>query len=159
MAVVRDMHVRHNPVVVADDRFASILHRPAADGTEFADRVAVADRQLRWLVSILFILRVITYRGELVDVIVLADRRRAIDHNMAVDARSTADHDAVTNYSVGPHIHVICDARAIGDDCRRVNHVESLSSFFTLSDSLSSRLILATLRFQARTGSTGKLDA
>ena len=43
-AIVRDVHVREQPVAVADARVAAILHGPGVDRDVLADHVVVADR-------------------------------------------------------------------------------------------------------------------
>ena len=39
--VVGDVHVGHNPVLVADNRLALVLRGAAADRAEFANRISV----------------------------------------------------------------------------------------------------------------------
>jgi len=65
MAVVRDVRVRHDPVVVADARGAAAFGRAAIDGDEFADGVAVADEEFAAFAAEFFVLRLGTDRSEL----------------------------------------------------------------------------------------------
>ena len=57
LAVVRDVHVGHDPVVVAEARDARVLHRAAVDRAVLADRVAVADLDRGGLAGVLLVLR------------------------------------------------------------------------------------------------------
>ena len=57
LAVVREVHVGHDPVVVADARDAGVLRRAAVDGDVLADGVAVADLDRGGLARVLLVLR------------------------------------------------------------------------------------------------------
>ena len=56
-AVVRQMHIRHHPVVVANPRFTDASDRTQIKGDKFAYGIAVADDQLGRLSTVFFILR------------------------------------------------------------------------------------------------------
>ena len=78
LAVVRDVHVGHDPVVVADARDARVLRGAAVEGAELADRVAVADLEPRGLAARTSCPAArAPMRGELEDAVVAADRRVA----------------------------------------------------------------------------------
>jgi hypothetical protein len=127
-AVVRDMHISHDPVVVADYRIAEVLHGATADRRELANRIAIADQQACWLVGILLVLRVVTYRGELVNVVILADRRGPVDYDVAVDPRTTTDYDIVPDHRVRPDLSISGNIRAVGNNCGGMNHDFSISA-------------------------------
>src|SRR3970040_1402055 len=57
LAVVREVHVRHDPVVVAHARHARVARRAAVDGDVFAYRVAVADLHGRVFAALFLVLR------------------------------------------------------------------------------------------------------
>src|SRR5690606_24489486 len=120
-AIVRDVHVRHDPVVVADHRLALVLHRATADGAVLADRVAVADREPGGLVPVLLVLRIVADGGELVDAVVLPDPRGSLDHDVARDARPRPDLDVLADHGVGADLHAFADDRGIRDDGRRMD--------------------------------------
>ena len=61
-AIMGDVNIGHDPVVVADRGYALILRRPTADRTELPNRVAIADLQAGGLTLVLLILRIITNR-------------------------------------------------------------------------------------------------
>ena len=94
LAVVRDVHVGHDPVVVADAGRAGVLDGAGVDRAELADRVAVADHELGVLAGVLLVLRRAADRVELPDPVVAADRRAALDHAVRADDRAGADADA-----------------------------------------------------------------
>src|SRR5690606_21305259 len=100
-AIMRDMRIGHDPVVVADLGDAPILQRAAVDGRVLAYRVAMADHEACRLARVFLVLRRIAYGGELKDVVVFADRRRPFDHGMRLDARAAADLDVVADDGKG----------------------------------------------------------
>ena len=78
VAVVRDVGVGHQQVVVADAGDAAAARGAAMDGHELADDVAVADDDPRRLAAELQILRDQADRGHREDLVAVADlgRRR-----------------------------------------------------------------------------------
>ena len=75
LAVVRDVHVGHDPVVVADARDARVLHGAAVEGAELADGVAVADLAARSARRAYFLsCGAAPIGAELEDAVVAADR-------------------------------------------------------------------------------------
>ena len=84
-AIVRDVHVGHDPVVVADARRAAALAGAAVDGDELADHVAIADDEFAVLAAEFLVLRDRADRGELEDAVVAADARRAFDDDVRAD--------------------------------------------------------------------------
>ena len=56
LAVVRQVHIGHDPVVVTDTGDAYITWRPDIEGAKLADGVALADDQLTRLALIFFVL-------------------------------------------------------------------------------------------------------
>ncbi len=114
-AVVRHVHVGHDPVVVADPRRAAAFVRAAVQSDELADQVAIADDQLAALAAELLVLRNRADRGELEDAVVAPDPRRALDH----DVRS--DRSAVADFDVGADHAVRADADAGADPCCRID--------------------------------------
>ena len=111
--VMRDVHIGHDPVVVTDDRIADVLGRAAAERAKLADRVAVADDQAGRFVRVFLVLRIVTDRRELVDMIVLADFRRTVDDHVTIDACAAADLNCVADDRVGPDLDIVGDDRSI----------------------------------------------
>ena len=90
LAVVRQVHVGHDPVVVAHPGHAGVAGRADVEGAELADRVAVADDQFAGLARVLLVLRDRAERVELENAVVAADGRVALDHAMRADGRAGA---------------------------------------------------------------------
>ncbi len=112
-AVVRNVGVGHQQIVVADGRDALVLNRAAMDGDEFADDVTVADLQSGRLTGVLLVLAILAHRRKLINSIVPADAGRPLEHHMRTDdgtgtylhARSDngkrPDADVVGQYRIG----------------------------------------------------------
>jgi hypothetical protein len=103
LAVVREVHVGHDPVVVADARDARILHRAAVDGAELAEGVAVPDLDPGRLALVLLVLRRRADRDEVPDGVAPADARVAVEHHVRADEAASA------------HFHVLADDRKRAD--------------------------------------------
>ena len=106
LAIVRDMHVGHDPVVVADARDAGILHRAGIEGAEFAYRVVVADLQARRLAGVFLVLRDCAHRTELEDAICLADAGVPLDDDMRPDHRPGADLHMLAYDGIRAHLDI-----------------------------------------------------
>src|SRR3970040_2207344 len=91
LAVVGEMDIRHEPVVVADPRHANVLRGPAIEGAELADGVAVADFPPRRRPLVLLVLGNLADGGELEDAVALADARVAGHHGMRADPAPRSD--------------------------------------------------------------------
>jgi hypothetical protein len=59
MAIVRYVHIGHDPVVIAHCRLAVALHRAAANGAELANRIAIPDGQRGWLIGVFLVLWIV----------------------------------------------------------------------------------------------------
>src|SRR5471032_1662390 len=88
LAVVRQVDVGRDPVVVAEPRHADVLHGAGVEGAEFADRVAVADFQTGRLAVPFLVLRRGADRRELEELVVAADGRVAFDDHVRADHRA-----------------------------------------------------------------------
>ena len=103
LAIVCNVHVGHDPVVVADAGDARVLNRSPIQGAKFADRVVVADRKECRFASVFLVLRGGTQRIELPDAVAAPDRGRPFDDAVRTDPRTGADahpwaDDAVRSY-------------------------------------------------------------
>jgi hypothetical protein len=107
LAVVREMHVGHDPVVVADPRHARVLGCAAIKGAKFAYRVVVADFEPRRLAVVFFVLRHLSQRHELVNAVIGADPGMPGYDRVRADAAARSDfkmlaYDRIrTNFDVG----------------------------------------------------------
>src|SRR5690349_1248119 len=79
VTVVRDVHVGHEQVVVADRRFTAAAMRAAVDGDEFPEDVLAADLETSALAAILLVLRREPDRSHRKDLRVVANLGPAID--------------------------------------------------------------------------------
>ena len=102
-AVVRDVYIGHDPVVVPDGGDAPVLHGADVEGAELADRVAVADLQTRGLARVFFVLRSCSQRTELEDAVVFANARMALDHAVRANRRARADLHMGADNRIRPH--------------------------------------------------------
>ena len=76
-AVVGDVYVGHQEIVIADGGEPLILHGTTMDGTAFADNVVVTNHQTRGLAGVLFILTRFADAGKLENRVIPANHRRA----------------------------------------------------------------------------------
>jgi hypothetical protein len=56
LAIVRDVNVRHDPVVIAHARNATVLDRTEIECTELANRVPVTNFEAGWFTGVLLVL-------------------------------------------------------------------------------------------------------
>ena len=154
--VVRDMDIRHEQVVIADNGVSGILDRAATDSTEFTKRIALANRQARRLIRVFQILRIVTDRRELVDVIVLADFRGPVDNDVTVDYGASVDFHTIRDDSVRTDLNTFCDDGTVRNNGGGMDH---FSSFLTRSIRRPRRRNRASCFAQVRTGCAGKLAA
>src|SRR5436190_5491757 len=118
LAVVREMHVSHDPVVVADPRDADIERGAAIHRDVLADGVAVADLDRRVLAAILLVLRRRAERGKMEDLVVAADLDAAVEHDVRADPCALAHLDLRTDDAVRTDRDVARELRR-GVDQRR----------------------------------------
>src|SRR5690606_17557573 len=109
------------PGVAADARHGPVLHGPAVDRDEFADRVAVADLEAGRFAAVLLVLRVGADRRELEDAVAATDRRAALDHHVRPDARVRADAHARTDDRIRAHLDAAVELGPRIDDRARMD--------------------------------------
>lgn len=103
-AVVRDMTIGHEQIVVADAGDSVFLLGTTIDGDSFAKTIVVADRDFRIGILPTDILRIAPDHGIRPEAVVASDRRATNDHDMTLQMRAIAE----------------CDVRT--DDAKRPNH-------------------------------------
>src|SRR3569623_75588 len=138
-AIVREVHVRHDPIVVADPGDAAALFGAAIEGAEFADDVAVADLEQSGFATVFLVLRHLAERRELENFIVAADARRAIDDDMRPHLGTGADDHIRADDGERPDVDI---RRQLGlgvDDRARIDQT-------TISLRAHMRSALATTR-------------
>src|SRR5436190_15211904 len=100
LAVVREVHVGHDPVLVAQPRDAGIERRAAVDGHVLADGVVVADLHAGVLAGVFLVLRRRAKRGEVEDLVAAADLQAAVEHHVRDDPGAIGDFDRVADVAV-----------------------------------------------------------
>jgi hypothetical protein len=79
-AVVRDVRIGHEQVVVADGGQAASANRAAMDRHELTEHVVMADDEARRFAAVLDVLRCEANRRQRRDVVVIADFRQRRSH-------------------------------------------------------------------------------
>src|SRR6201991_1195642 len=97
LAVVRDMHVGQEPVVVADTRDTAAVTGATVDRDELTDEIAIADDDFGALALPFLVLRRTTDGRELRDAVVASDHGRTLDHHVRTDGRALADDHVGTD--------------------------------------------------------------
>src|SRR5207244_9810083 len=123
LTVVRDMHVGHDPVVVADARDARVLHGAAAESATFADGVAVADLERGRLPTVFLVLGRSAERTESENSILSSYARSPLDHHVRPDRGPLPYLDVHADDRIRSHRYSRGELRAGMNDGRRVNHI------------------------------------
>jgi hypothetical protein len=106
LAVMGDVAIGHNQVMIAHDGDADIGHRCPVDGDEFPDGVMIADNDPRFLSLILQVLGGGADRRKLKDMTILADIRMAFDYYMGTNLCLFADGDTRADDAVWTDLDV-----------------------------------------------------
>ena len=85
-AVMREMNVSHDPVIVAHAGDAGIAGRADVERAKLTDGVSITNHQLTGLTGILFVLRNSANRVELKNFVVTPYGGVTLDHAMRTDA-------------------------------------------------------------------------
>src|SRR5450631_3929733 len=122
LAVVGNMHVRHDPIVVTYARDTGILHRAGIEGAEFAYGVVIAYLKTRRLARIFLVLGNSSHRIKLEDTVVLADAGVPFDYHMRPYPCSRTDLDMFADNGISAHLD-ICGEFGVGvNDCGGMAH-------------------------------------
>src|SRR5258708_32754385 len=121
-AVVRDVGIGHEQVVVADPRDALVVSGAAIDGAALPEHVPLADLQPRRLTLVFLVLRRVTDRGELEELVVGTDRRQAGDDHVRTDAGTRPDAHARSDDREGADLDVGGELGLRRDYRVRVDH-------------------------------------
>ncbi|MNE42442.1 hypothetical protein D3C80_1365680 [compost metagenome] len=127
-AVVTDMGIGHDQVVVAKGGLGAILDGTTVNGHAFADDVMVSDDQPSDFALVLEVGRVFTYRGKLIDAVVFTNPGRALEYHVWPDDRTLADFHTRANDRPGADLDARGQYGHRIDDCARVNQTHSLRS-------------------------------
>jgi hypothetical protein len=105
LAVVRNMHVSHDPVLITHARDANIAGAADVQGAELSDGVAIANVQFAGFACIFFVLRNSTYRVELENLVVFANRGVPLDDTMCTHTRARTNAHVRTDDAVRPNFN------------------------------------------------------
>src|SRR3546814_18839347 len=127
-AVMTDVGVGHDQVMVAQGRFGTILNGATVNRHAFADHVVIANDQTGFFTFVLEIGRVLAYRRKLVDAIVPTDPGRPFEYHMGTNHRNLADFHTWADDRPWADLDIRGqNARRI-DDCARVNQTNNLET-------------------------------
>ena len=76
------------------------------NGSEFTNRIAITNHELRWLTTIFHILGRSTNSSKVSKVIVFANRGVTLDHSMRSNLSASANFDMRTNHRVGTNLDI-----------------------------------------------------
>jgi hypothetical protein len=105
-AVVCDMRVRHEEIVVTDSRDARVLHGAAIDRATLSKHVSVANLEACGLAIVFLVLRRIANGSKLKKPVVGSDSRRTIDDHVRTDDGARTDLHVRADDAEGPHGHI-----------------------------------------------------
>src|SRR5690606_12551924 len=114
-AVMANMCIGHDQVVITDGGFSTVLHGAPVDGHPFPDHVVIADHQTRRLTLVFEIRRILTYRRKLVDAVVSTYTSRPLDDYVGCNHRTLADLDVRADDRPGSDLNVV------GQPCGRID--------------------------------------
>ena len=115
-AVMRDVDIGHDPVVVTDPGGAAVLHGAPVDGDALADGVAVADLEGGVLAGVLLVLRGGADRAKGIQAVVLAQRGGAFEHHMRPHLAAGADAHARPDDGIGADLDAAVQLGSRVDD-------------------------------------------
>ena len=102
---MRNVHVGHDPVVIAHARHACVAGAADVQGAKLADGVAVTNEQLARLTRVFFVLRNGAYRVELENLVVFTNSGVAFNDAMRTDTRVCTNAHMGANDTVGPDLN------------------------------------------------------
>src|SRR5690554_5231977 len=107
-AIVTNMHICHQQIVVADGGFMAILNGAAMDGDALTNNIVITDYQTSRFAFVFQVRRVLTYCGKLKNLIVLANDCRAFDHDMRGDHRARTNLYIRSDNRPGANLNIRC---------------------------------------------------
>src|SRR5581483_11360397 len=118
-AIVSDMGVGHDPVVVPDLGYSLSLRGADVDRAVLANGVVIADLQTAGLTVVLLVLWDFAQAGERINVIVATDAGAPGQNDVRTHGGARADLDMLADHTVGADADAIRYARTgVHDRCR-----------------------------------------
>ena len=109
-AIVGDVDIGHQPVVIADPGLAGTINGAAIEGAVFADGVVITDHKGTALAVELLVLGVGSQGREGMDLVVFADMGRPFDHHVG------SNHRAAVDVNIRADDTERADANVVGDE-------------------------------------------
>src|SRR5699024_447992 len=105
LAIMGNMHIGHNPVVIANTGNPYILDCARVNGDILSYGIIVANFQSCGFASIFFVLGNTANRTKSVKLIVLADIRMAINYAMWSNTGTCVNAYVITNNTISTHLY------------------------------------------------------
>ena len=123
LAIVRNVRISHDQVVIADARASSALHRPAVDGGKLANHVLVANLQPCRFARIGNVLRRQANRSEREESVIRADSSRSFDRDVRNQMAVLAQLHLGPDHAIRPNLARRMYLAFRIDDRRRMDHL------------------------------------
>ena len=120
-AVMRDVRIDHQQVIVTHTGDPGILHSAAVNGDAFADHIAIADFGSRRFTVIFLILIGFADRRELINLVIASDTGMAVHHHVGFQYGAFADFYISANHTKRADLHTRTDYCPCFYDRRRMN--------------------------------------
>src|SRR5438552_2370800 len=121
-AVVPDMHVRHQKIMVPDSGAAAAAFRAAMEVDVFAKDIVIADGEKRVFAFELQVLRLQADGSKRIELIILPDRCRTFDDHVRFEAAPAADLHPASDAAKRPNVNISADVSFRADHRIRPNH-------------------------------------
>ncbi len=116
-AVVPDVGVGHQKIMVAENRGRAFLHGSMERGL-FADRVATAEHEQSWMLRLVNMLRQSTQHGAFANLVVGAEPCAILDDDMAGNLAAVANDDIRFDHRQRPDDDILADLGFRAHDSR-----------------------------------------
>lgn len=120
LAIVRDMRIRHDPVIIQNARNTGILRGTGIDGDVLAHRIAIPYFEPGWFATVFLILRHSAYRAEPVEIIIDAYGRVAVYHAVRAYYRTLAYRYMFADDAERTYADIVGNDCSVSDYCRGV---------------------------------------
>ena len=126
LAIVGQMHIGHDPIVVANAGHASVVGGPDVEGTKLTDRVSRPYLQARGLACVFFILRHRTQGIELKDLVLFTDLGVPFNHTVRTNLCVARNFYMGANACIGPNAHAAIELSFWINQCGGMNQAHGV---------------------------------
>ncbi len=140
-AVMGNMHIRHDPIVVTDTGYATTLGRATIDRDKLTNGIIVANFQPSRFARVFFILWRTTDRRMCVNLVTRANPSWAFNNAMCANTATSANMHVSSNNRIRANVDARVNTGAGIDDCSWVDRhhaarsAQSISALATISPS------------------------